>query len=159
MKPTVYIETSVVSYLTAWTSSQLVLAGQQQATREWWQQCREDFDLFISYFVLQEASRGDPEAAERRTGALKGISELVVTKEAERLASALVDDLRLPPNAELDAYHIAVAATNRIDFLLTWNCRHIANPRFRYRIEEICRKHGFEPPVICTPSDLMEKDE
>jgi hypothetical protein len=145
-----------VSYLTAWPSPQLVMAAQQQATREWWQ--RQDRSrLFISELVLLEASRGDPDAAKRRLEAIAGISQLVVSPEARMLARRLVDDIPLPPKAEADAFHIAIAAVNRIGLLLTWNCRHISNPHFRYRIEEICRHHGFEPPVICSPLDLTQE--
>ncbi len=155
MKPRVYIETSVVSYLTAWRSPNLLMAAQQQATREWWDSERERYGLFISEVVIQEAASGDPEAARLRLEVLQGIDELDVTDDARFLATAIIDETPLPTKAKVDALHIAVAAVNGLDYLLTWNCRHIANPTLRPRIESVCRSHGFNPPSICTPFDLL----
>lgn len=157
MKPTVYIETSVISYLAARPRRDIVMAGQQQQTRDWWSKRRDDFELRISELVVQEASRGDATAAAERIAALTGITALQFSEAADALASSLIGALRLPPRAHPDALHIAIAAVNGVQYLLTWNCRHLANAVLRPRIEAVCRKAGgVEPPVICTPYELME---
>ena len=153
MKPTVYLETTIPSYLTAWPSRDLVRAAHQQLTREWWE-TREAFSLFVSQAVLDEVGRGDPDAAARRLASLQDVPVLGTTLDAIGLAEALVAGVPLPPKAAVDALHVAVAATNGIDYLLTWNCMHIANATLRNRIEHVCRSLGYEPPVICTPETL-----
>ncbi len=115
-----------------------------------------EFDVFISEFVVAELSQGDSEASARRLDAIEGISELDVTEEVRKLGKALIAEGPIPKGAAIDAFHIAVAAVNGMDFLLTWNCTHIANAVMRPQVEEICRKHGYEPPTICTPQELME---
>ena len=156
MKRTVYIETSVISYLTARTSKDIRAAAWQNITADWWDNRRADFDLFISEFVVVEASRGNVDAAARRMSTLADIRELEATEEVKLVAEALLNHGSLPPKAELDAYHVAIAAVNGIDFLLTWNCTHIANAIMRPKIEAVCRLLGYEPPIICTPSELLE---
>ena len=156
MKPTVYIETSVVSYLAARPSNDIRAAANQNITADWWDNRRNDFDLYISEFVIAEASRGNEDAAARRMKALEGIIELQVTEDVRDLARSLINNGSLPIKAELDAFHVAVAAVNGINYLLTWNCTHIANAVMRPKIESVCRSHGFEPSVICTPSELLE---
>jgi hypothetical protein len=156
MNASVYIETSIVSYLTSRPSRDVRAAACQNITAEWWDHRRSDFDIFISEIVVAEASRGNAEAAGRRLAALDGIPELRISEEAKSLAKAMLNDGSLPPKAEIDALHIAVAAVNGIDYLLTWNCTHIANALMRPRIEQACRESGVEPPVICTPSELLE---
>ena len=155
MKAKVYIETSIPSYLTARPSNDIRAMANQNATLEWWEDYRKSFDLFISEFVIAEASLGHPEAAKRRLEALAGLPELSVPENVVRLASALITEGPLPEKAEIDAFHIAVAAVNGMEYLLTWNCTHIANAALRPKIEAICRTHGFEPPIICTPQELM----
>lgn len=110
----------------------------------------------MSEFVIAESSQGDQEAAARRLDVVEGLAELEVTEKARDLARALIDEGPIPENAELDAYHIAVATVNGMDYLLTWNCTHIANAAMRPEVEQVCRSHGYEPPVICTPQELME---
>ncbi|WP_437906746.1 type II toxin-antitoxin system VapC family toxin [Sorangium sp. So ce327] len=156
MKPRLYLETTIVSYLTARPSRDLVQAAHQQVTREWWAS-RDDFTLFISQFVLDEAGAGDGDAAARRLDALRGATLLDITEEAILLASNLVVGGGLPAKARVDALHVAMAAVHGMDFLLTWNCKHIANAATRERIEELCRVDGFEPPVICTPLELPKE--
>jgi hypothetical protein len=156
MKPTVYIETSIVSYLTARPSPEIVRAAHQQVTRDWWSN-RGNFELFASQFVLDEASAGDPGAAADRLAALAEASVLDVTEDAIVLAEKLVAGGGLPSKARVDALHVAIAAVNGMDYLLTWNCRHIANAMLRGRIEELCRDAGFEPPAICTPLELPKE--
>ena len=157
MKQSVYIETTIPSYLTAWRSPELVMAANQEATRSWWEIARPRYDLFISDIVAQEASGGDPEAAKRRVTVIEGLPELDVSEEAELLAARLLADAAIPEKAKTDALHIAVATVHGIDYLLTWNCKHIANAVMRPKIEAICRAFGYEPPIICTPLELMEE--
>lgn len=156
MKPTVYIETSIVSYLTARPSNDLRAAANQSTTLEWWETRRSDFEVYISEFVLREASLGDPAAAARRLIVLEQIAEVEVTEDVRALGQVLITEGPIPARAEIDAYHIAVAAVNGIDYLLTWNCTHIANATMRPKIETSCRRYGFEPPNICTPQQLLE---
>ena len=154
MKPTVYVETTVPSYLTAWPSRDVVRAGEQQVTRDWWAR-RTEFELRVSSLVLLECGAGDAEAATLRLAALDGVPVLGQTREAETLADTLLREVPLPAKAAADALHIAVAAVNGVAYLLTWNCTHIANATLRPRIEAICRQSGYEPPVICSPKELI----
>jgi predicted nucleic acid-binding protein len=128
----VYIETSIVSYLTASPSRDLVRAAHQEVTTEWWAG-RSGFELYISQFVLDEASAGDPAAAAKRLDALRGISLLDVTKDATLLAGKLLGSGALPANARIDAFHVAVATAHGMDYLLTWNYTHIANAAIRVK--------------------------
>jgi len=155
VKPKVYIETSVISYLAAWRCSDLVMAANQETTKEWWDH-KEQFDLYVSALVIQEASAGDPNAAKRRLEKLEGIPEINVTQEIEFFASELLEKIPLPQKAKLDALHIAIATIGGMDYLLTWNCSHIANAILRPKIEGLCREFGYEPPTICTPQELCE---
>jgi predicted nucleic acid-binding protein len=153
MKPRAYIETAVPSYLTAWPSRDLIRAAHQQITREWWLG-RDALELFTSRLVLEECRAGDSQAALERLAALAGIPLLEQLPEAASLAEALIQMVELPPRAAADALHIALAAIHGMDYLVTWNCTHIANAVLRPRIESTCRAQGFEPPVICTPEQL-----
>jgi hypothetical protein len=155
IKPKVYIETTIPSYLTAWRSPDLVMAANQETTKEWWDNC-EQFDLYVSAFVIQEARAGDPNAAKRRLEKLEGLLELDVTEEVETFATQLLERVPLPPKAKIDALPISVATINGMDYLLTWNCTHIANATLRPKIEALCREFGYEPPTICTPQELRE---
>ena len=159
MKPTVYLETTVFGYLAMRVSSILRVAGNQQTTRDWWDNHRGDFDSFVSRLVIDECSQGDPVAAQERLAYLEGIRFLQVPEEADSLAGLLLAGVPLPAKAATDALHISAAAVNGIEYLLTWNCRHIANPSLRPRIERLCREMGFAPPVICTPQELLETDD
>jgi predicted nucleic acid-binding protein len=156
MNPTVYVETTVISYLTARPTRDLILAAHQQQTREWWDMRRTAFDVFCSELVEKEAAAGDPEAAADRLKALADLQRLTIMPAAEALAASLITRLVLPPKARPDALHVAIAATNGINFLLTWNCKHLANATVRPRIEAMCRDGGFDPPVICTLPELLE---
>lgn len=158
MKPRVYIETSVLSYLTALPSRDVIQSARQQLTIAWWSR-RHDYELFVSDPVLTEAQRGDTAAAGRRLEASSGIAVLSGAEEAEALAAALLAKAAMPPKAVVDAAHVALAAVHGLDFLLTWNCTHIANAAMRPRIEAICRDHGFRPPVICTPDELLPQED
>jgi predicted nucleic acid-binding protein len=156
-RPKVYLETTIPSYATALPSRDLVRAGLQQVTRDWWA-TRHAFDLYVSQLVLDEAAAGDPAAAARRLEVLQEATILGTTAEAIELSRELLLKGGLPAKALADAFHIAVAATHGLDFLLTWNCTHIANATTRSKIEWICRAAGFEPPVICTPVELVEEE-
>ena len=156
MRPKVYLETTIPSYLTAWPSRDLVKAAHQQITREWWQN-RSRFDLYVSQIVLREASGGDAEAARLRLETLAGIPVLATSPEASAIARELVVQGSLPAKAAVDALHIGIAVVNGLDYLLTWNCTHIANAMTRHKIEAICRSQGYEPPVLCTPEELIEE--
>jgi predicted nucleic acid-binding protein len=153
-KPSVYLETSVISYAVARRSRDLIVAAHQEITREWFSERSAEFDLFVCQVVIAEASAGDEEAAHERLGFIASIPRLDVTDAAGELASQLVMRGAVPKIAAEDALHIAVAATNGIEYLLTWNCKHIANATMRTNIEGVCREAGYEPPVICTPEEL-----
>jgi predicted nucleic acid-binding protein len=155
LKAKVFLETSVISYLTASPSRDIVHAAHQQLTREWWDK-RSRFDLYVSQAVLGEAGRGNASAATRRLAAVQGLPVLAITGEVSDLAERFLDESALPAKAAVDAIHIAVAVVNGMDYLLTWNCSHIANAQIRAKIEQICRRAGLQPPVICTPEELME---
>jgi hypothetical protein len=159
VKPSVYVETSIVSYLTARPSRDLIIAAQQAMTREWWSDAQERFLLVASELVLTEAAEGDADAARARLTALEVVTRLDTTEDAATLTQRLLELGAFPREAAPDAAHVSVAATNSVDYLLTWNLRHIANAAVRSRIERACRKAGYEPPVICTPNELMEQED
>jgi hypothetical protein len=154
MLPRVYIETTFVSYLTARASRDVVIAGHQQSTKEWWEDCRGDYQLCASELVLQEAGAGDPQAAQERLDVLKDMILLETRQEAQDLAKELVQAGALPAKAFEDALHIAVAAHQKIPYLLTWNLRHMANATMRPLIETVCASKGYKAPIICTPEEL-----
>jgi predicted nucleic acid-binding protein len=158
MKPSVYLETTIPSYLTAWPSRDLVRAAHQQITRDWWDKRRAEFELYISQVVLRECQAGDATAAAERLKVLQDLPLLEQTEEATRLAQALVDRVPLPERAAVDALHVAIAAVHGVDYLLTWNCTHIANATLRDPIESVCRENGYEPPAICTPDELLAEE-
>jgi predicted nucleic acid-binding protein len=155
MKLKVYIETSVISYLTARPSRDLITAAHQQLTIDWWEDRRTDFGLYISQLVVREASAGDEKAAKRRLQAIEQIPLLELNQEVLTLARSLVEDGPLPAKASEDALHIAVATVHGMDFLLTWNCKHIANAEMRNLMGEVCRAQGYEPAITCTPEELL----
>jgi hypothetical protein len=152
--PAVYIETSLVSYLTARPSRDLLVAAHQQLTVVWWDEQRTRYELFTSQIVLTEAALGDPEAAQRRLAILAPLPLLDVTDVAIVLAARLITGQALPPQAAQDALHLAIACVHGMEYLLTWNCAHLANARLRSRIEYVCREAGYVPPIICTPEEL-----
>ena len=156
MSPLVYVETSVISYLVARPSRDIVTAAHQQVTREWWEQ-RSRFDLFASQAVLTEAARGDAIVAALRLQALASVMMLPVTAEAGGLAEHLIQANAMPAEAAIDALHVAVAVANGMDYLVTWNCTHIANATLRTKIERACREAGFQAVVICTPEELLQE--
>ena len=155
MPPRVYVETSVISYLAARPSRDLITAARQQITHEWWRRRRPNFEVFVSQLVLDEARAGDPDTATRRAELLANSPLLDITSVSVGLARRLIEEVSLPPPAAAVALHISTAAFHGVDYLLTWNAAQIANAEFRPRVERTCRAHGYEPPVLCTPDELM----
>ena len=155
MPPRVYVETSVVSYLAARPSRDVVVAGHQRTTQEWWRS-RSRFELVISQTVLDEAGAGDPESARQRLSLLSALPLLDVTDSAIALAERIVEAAIIPKVAAQDALHVSRAITHGIDYLVTWNCRHIANALIRPRIERASRDAGLVPTIICTPEELLD---
>jgi hypothetical protein len=156
MADRVYIETTIVSYLTAWPSRDVVIAGHQQVTRDWWDTCRTKYELCVSQLVLAEAAAGDSQAAQDRLAVLSSMAVVETTPAALELAKELIQRGALPTKAADDALHIAVAAVHAIPYLMTWNCRHLANATMRPMIESVCAVKGFKAPIICTPEELLE---
>ena len=134
-KPTLYLETTIPSYLTAWPMRDVVLLAQQQLTREWWENHCGRFQVFVSELVLEEAAAGDSDAARRRFEMLAGMPLLQSTSGAERLAMLYLREIPLPSKAARDAAHIAIASVHAMDYLVTWNCRHIAHGEVRRAVE------------------------
>jgi hypothetical protein len=155
MNQTVYVETTIVSYLTAWPTDDVERQAQQVATPRWWDAHRPLFALYTSQFVLDEAAAGDATAASDRLTILNGLDLLLITPDVEPLAAQLLAAGALPAKARVDALHVAVATVNGMEFLLTWNCRHLANAALWRKIEQTCNAAGYEPPTICTPYELM----
>ena len=156
--PTVYVETSIVSYLRQRPSSQVVAAARQVLTHRWWSCARKDYELVISQYVLDEAAAGNPMLAEERMAVLEGIPLLPNAPEVEELAESIISLGVLPDKAQVDALHIAMVAHHEIDYLLTWNCKHIANAKILPRIYDLFAERGVYIPVICTPEELLGED-
>jgi len=159
MKRRVYIETTVVSYLTAHPSQQPIVAGHQEATKALWPKLLREFETLISALVFEEAGRGDSQMAQNRLEALSAFDMLDVDDEAQVLADRLISEKAVPEENPEDAVHIAVAAVNGVDVLLTWNFAHINNPFTRMMIRQIVENAGYECPEICSPDELLEADE
>lgn len=157
MNPKIYLETSVISYLAGRPSRDLVVAANQQVTHDWWQNRRHQFTLYVSELTVREVGSGDKEAAQRCLKLLEDIPLLTLSLDCLAFAETLLEQQVLPSKAAEDALHIALATLHGMDYLLTWNFKHIANAIMRYRIEQICRASGYEPPIICTPQELLEE--
>ena len=155
MKPRVYLETTIVSYQTSRPSRDLVVAAHQQVTQEWWNRRIADFSLYVSELVLEEAAKGDPGAARRRLNLLKSAGVLAIDEEALALAQVIVKSGCMPEAAGADALHVAIAAVNGMDYLLTWNCTHINNAEILTKLERACSNSGYRCPVVCTPEQLL----
>lgn len=155
-KPTAYIETSVVSYLTSRPSRDIVVAGQQQVTQQWWDCARDRYVCVVSEVVLREIRAGDAQAAERRLAVVRGFPTLAVTPEVFSIAAVYNDQLGLPERAAVDVLHIACCVSYRIEYLLTWNCKHIANGGVLERLRDVNSGRGWYVPLIVTPDYLLE---
>ena len=156
MKPSVYVETSVIGHLTASPQRDVIVLAHQIATQKWWETAFDRFELFVSRMVVQECAAGGGEAAAHRMEIVTKLQGLITTTQAEALAAGLIRGHAVPETEPEDALHIALAAVHGMQFLATWNCRHIANVARREGIERICRLAGFDAPVICTPEQLLE---
>ena len=155
---TVYIETSIVSYLTSRPSRDIRIAAWQEITTQWWEQERAKYELFTSELVMAEAGAGDHKAARRRLEQLKDIPELAIDDAVRQFAARLIADGGVPSEAQADALHIATASVNELDYLLTWNCRHIDNAATKPVIRSICVVGGYPYPEICTPLELLSEE-
>jgi predicted nucleic acid-binding protein len=156
MKQKVYIETTVISYLTGRLKKDIIVRAHQEITKKWWKTRASGFELVISELVYSEASAGDTLAASESLDAVKEFQIISITSNAVDLAEKLLSTGLIPKEFAEDALHIALAASNGIDYLLTWNCKHLANAALRARIEAVIEGEGYSCPVICTPEELME---
>lgn len=152
---TLYLETTIPSYLVAKQSRDIIILAHQQLTREWWNGQRHLYEIFISQVVLDEIKWGDPEMANKRIEILQGIPMLEVNDEVENLTVRYFESLQFPSKAIRDAFHLAYAVVYEIDFLATWNCAHLANADVIFRLAKLNKAWGYETPIICTPEELI----
>ncbi len=150
-----YLETTFISYLVALPARDLVIAAHQQTTRDWWDFRRSNFRLLISQVVLDEISAGDESEVRKRLELVRSLEVLSASPDAEALTAAIVGTGVFPEKAVRDAAHIAVATVHGVEYLLTWNCRHLANAQISRRLGRICSEYGFVMPTICTPEELF----
>jgi hypothetical protein len=151
---TVYVETTVIGSIAGRWHPNPLIAARQSAARIWWSQARTQWELFVSQLVVDECLAGDPDAAQERVNELSGIPRLRITEAARDLADSLMRRNAIPASEPRDALHIGIAAAHGIQYLVTWNFKHIANATLRDRISDVCREVGHEPPIICTPEEL-----
>ncbi len=155
MSNKVYLETTIPSYLAAKPARDLLQAAHQQITHDWWDQDRSKYELFISSIVWDEVKAGDPQAAQRRVELIDNLPMLVLTPDVDLLVNAILQSKILPAKAARDVIHISVTSVHEIDYLLTWNCTHIANPTIMKELRKIVTRFGYDFPVICTPEELL----
>ena len=155
MSETVYIETSILGYLTARPSRNVIVTANTEVTREWWDKRRSAFDLYTSQAVIREASQGDSEIASRRLEMLRDLPLLELNQSVLNLAEQFLQRSNLPSKADIDAIHIAAATVHGMDYLLTWNCKHIANAQIQIKLAEISLDFGYDLPILCTPYELL----
>jgi len=155
MSETVYIETSIFGYLTARSTKNLILAANMEITNDWWEFRRSAFVLYASEAVLEEVAQGDAAIAVQRLELLRDFPLLELNQAVQSLAVQFLSRSNLPPKAKVDAIHIAAATVHGMDYLLTWNCKHIANAQIQGKLAEISLDFGYELPILCTPNELM----
>lgn len=159
MSETVYIETSILGYLTSRSTKNLILAANIEITRDWWESRRNAFILYTSEAVLDEVAQGDAEIAAQRLEILRDFPLLALNQAIQDLAAQFLArsslPRSLPPKAKVDAIHIAAATIHGMDYLLTWNCKHIANAQIQGKLAEISLDFGYVLPILCTPNELM----
>jgi hypothetical protein len=155
MSETVYIETSILGYLTARSTKNLILAANTELTKDWWEFRRNAFILYTSEAVLDEAAQGDAAMAIQRLDILRDLPLLALNQDVQGLAAQFLTRSSLPPKAKVDAIHIAAATVHGMDYLLTWNCKHIANAQTQGKLAQISLDFGYVLPVLCTPNELM----
>lgn len=153
-KPTIYVETTIPSFLTARPSGDLITAGEQETTRQWWETRREEFELFVSDLVLAEAARGDAAAAQKRLETLKDLPLFAADSEVDALTEAILKSGIIPPKAAAEAVHVALATRHGMNVLMTWNCKQIANAVLLHRLSEVVARAGYRLPIVCTPREL-----
>lgn len=156
MRPTIYIETTIISYLTARPSRDLIAAGHQQITAEWWELVRPKVDCFVSPFVIEEASRGDSAMVARRLEAIASFPVLRQNDTVDELARRYFEKMSIPERARIDAFHLAMASAYEMDYLLSWNCRHIASAQVQKMTQRMNDELEIQTPIMCTPEALME---
>lgn len=154
MATSVYIESSIISYLTARASRDLVVAARQTITADWWVRHRPNYEAYISALVEEEISAGDEAAANQRLQAVAGMASVAITQQAQELATKLITEKAVPTNSVEDALHIAIAATQGTEFLLTWNFKHINNAETKALIAKVIEAAGFVCPILCSPEEL-----
>ncbi|MBF0111788.1 MAG: type II toxin-antitoxin system VapC family toxin [Desulfamplus sp.] len=159
MKPNLYLETTIPSYLKSKQTRDIIQTARQQITIEWWENRLIDFDIYISQIVVDEVSEGDPIASAKRLESIKEFTLLEITEEVIDLADKIMVEKIIPKKAIRDGVHIAVAAYHKMDFLLSWNCKHIANAEIIKRLKRVIGDAGYELPIICTPEELLERSE
>jgi hypothetical protein len=150
MKPKVYIETTIVGYLASGASRNLLTAAHQKLTKQWWSERRQAFDLYCSELVVREAAAGDPAEVKKRLALLASLNVLELSEAAAIVTKSLLKRKAFPPKAQDDATHVAIATVNGMDYLITWNCAHLANAALRSLIEKVCKKAGYRCPIICS---------
>jgi len=155
MKKSIYLETTVVSYYTSKPGRDIIVLAHQEITREWWHKSIKQFEIFISEVVIEEASMGDPEAAKRRLEELRDFPHLELNDKVEETAQMYMEKLEIPEKAFRDAAHLAVASVHNIDYLVTWNCKHLANGEIIRKLRDISKDLGIHTPIICTPEELI----
>jgi predicted nucleic acid-binding protein len=158
VKETVYIETSILGYLTARSTENLIVAANIKITQDWWNIRRSSFMLYASEIVEDEAAMGDTAIADQRLNLLQSLIFLDLTEEAVELAQEFLKHSNLPPKASNDALHMALASVYGLNYLLTWNCKHMANAQIQRKLSQISSGLGYDLPVICTPYELMGFD-
>lgn len=154
MRAKVYVESSVISYLASLPSHNLIVAARQAVTADWWGERRDRYDIFISALVEEEIAKGDPDAAGKRLAIVEEIPAIDVSDRAKVLAKDLVAKRAVPTSSEEDALHIAIAAAAGMDYLLTWNFKHINNAETKADIASVIENHGFACPILCSPEEL-----
>jgi predicted nucleic acid-binding protein len=145
----------VVSYLTARPSNNLIMMANQEVTRKWWETRRSQFTLYVSQVVLDEAAQGDLEMGAKRLAVLQSLLVLELTENVQVLGLQFLSKSSIPAKASDDAIHIAAATVHGLDYLVTWNCKHIANAQIQRKLSEISINFGYKLPTICTPYELM----
>jgi predicted nucleic acid-binding protein len=159
MKAKLYLETTIPSYLVGRPSRDLLVAAHRQITRDWWESRRAEFDLYVSELVIQEVRAGNPQLASSRLEILAHVPVLAVSDEILKLAEDLITKGPIPRKAAGDAAHIAIATVYGCEYLLTWNCRHIANAELHRAIRRVVEQYGYETPSLCTPEELMGEQQ
>ena len=154
--PSAYIETTVVGHLTGRILDDPIVAGRQKVTRLWWPIAIKEYELFVSSVVADECSAGNADVAQERMDIVNSLSFLAISPITDQLAADLIAKHAVPATEPRDALHIAISAVNGIEYLVSWNFKHIVNPKTRAAIERVCEEAGFSPPMICTPDQLLE---